>query len=251
MSNRPYFRFFPSDYLHDTRKLSLELHGAYLLLLCEHWRRGHIPLDIDELRAVFPHLTRPKIRQTLAKLSGFFVEKNGKLFSKRLLAEIEYVTEKSEKSRAAARVRWDADAMRPDMRTQCQPDPDPEGEARPPMGRATSPVAEAPKEASKVKGSPDRSRASGARGSPPPSSANGGEKEPACLDRLLQCNDSELTNRVHGCEPQDLANVLRFYEVDIQWPCDCPTGTDRPCCDQMRALYRKTVETLERVRIKI
>ena len=57
MSDFPYLPLYVNDYLGDTRHLTNEMHGAYLLLLMEAWRRKDCRLpDDDEL---------------LARLSGF------------------------------------------------------------------------------------------------------------------------------------------------------------------------------------
>jgi len=49
MSETPWFKFFPSDYLADTMGLSCCEHGVYLLLLAVSWKRGPLPDDMDHL----------------------------------------------------------------------------------------------------------------------------------------------------------------------------------------------------------
>jgi uncharacterized phage protein (TIGR02220 family) len=49
MSDTPWFKFFPSDYLSDTMGLSCCEHGVYLLLLAVSWKRGPLPDDMDHL----------------------------------------------------------------------------------------------------------------------------------------------------------------------------------------------------------
>lgn len=49
MSNRPYFPFYPGDYLADTMGMSCCEHGVYVLLLAVSWQRGPLPDDMDHL----------------------------------------------------------------------------------------------------------------------------------------------------------------------------------------------------------
>jgi len=46
---RPYFAFFPGDYLADTIGMSCCEHGVYILLLAVSWQRGALPDDMDHL----------------------------------------------------------------------------------------------------------------------------------------------------------------------------------------------------------
>jgi uncharacterized protein YdaU (DUF1376 family) len=48
----PYMPFFIGDYLKDTRHLTLEQHGAYLLLIFEYWSKGGLPDDDAQLARI-------------------------------------------------------------------------------------------------------------------------------------------------------------------------------------------------------
>lgn len=48
MAELPYMQLYPGDYLMDTRHLTLEEHGAYLLLLMEYWTNGCALRDDDK-----------------------------------------------------------------------------------------------------------------------------------------------------------------------------------------------------------
>ncbi len=47
MSSTPWFKFYPGDYLADTRRLTRSQHGAYLLLLIDYFATGEAPPNDD------------------------------------------------------------------------------------------------------------------------------------------------------------------------------------------------------------
>ena len=59
MSRRPYMPFFVGDYLADTRHLTVEQHGAYLLLLLYLWSSGGClagqPRDVARMLGISGH----------------------------------------------------------------------------------------------------------------------------------------------------------------------------------------------------
>ena len=44
--------FYVGDYLRDTRRLTLEQHGAYMLLIMHNWTEGGIPSDDEEMARI-------------------------------------------------------------------------------------------------------------------------------------------------------------------------------------------------------
>ncbi len=51
MSSTPWFKFYPGDYLADTRRLTRSQHGAYLLLLIDYFATGEAPPNDDTVLA--------------------------------------------------------------------------------------------------------------------------------------------------------------------------------------------------------
>lgn len=101
--------FYPGDYLADTRRLSLEHHGAYLLLILDYWRNGPPPSD-DATLARIVGCTAAVWRRLAPVLRPLFRDEAGKMHHKRIDAELATATERSDKATAkaatAAAARW-------------------------------------------------------------------------------------------------------------------------------------------------
>lgn len=72
MSERPFMQLYVSDYLGDTRHLSCEQHGAYLLLLMTMWNAGGSLPDDDRKLARIVCLSVKKWKATRDDVLEFF-----------------------------------------------------------------------------------------------------------------------------------------------------------------------------------
>lgn len=117
----PYMPFFTGDYLRDTRGLTTEEHGAYLLLLFELWNRGGaLPMDHD-LLARITGLKPARWAKVWAALEWFFQVRTDRLGStlehKRITAELQKAAEKSAKrsnaGKRGAEGKWNKNNPRP------------------------------------------------------------------------------------------------------------------------------------------
>lgn len=97
------------DYLADTRRLTTEQHGAYLLLLMDYWRNGPPPDDVDTLRQI-TLMTADAWSIAQAKLVHLFTVIDGHWHHKRVdeeLAKAQANQGKAQaKAKAAADARW-------------------------------------------------------------------------------------------------------------------------------------------------
>lgn len=75
------------DYLKDTKRLTTEQHGAYLLLLMDYWVNGP-PLDDDEELASITGLDAKAWKKNRAKLERFFEIVDGRWRNKRADEEL-------------------------------------------------------------------------------------------------------------------------------------------------------------------
>lgn len=90
-------QLYVADYLGDTRHLSTEQHGAYLLLLMSMWRAGgRLPND-DQKLARIAGLSLTKWRRIAGDVMEFFTIVGDEITQKRLASEIEKAKEKSQK----------------------------------------------------------------------------------------------------------------------------------------------------------
>jgi len=109
MAQFPSLPLWTDSYLADTRHLSAQEHGAYLLLLITAWRTQDccLPND-DKLLARYASVS-PRIWKKLRlNVMGFFTidEETNTFYQKRLSKERKYVTEKSNTQRNNVNARW-------------------------------------------------------------------------------------------------------------------------------------------------
>lgn len=112
MSATPFMQLYVADYLGDTRHLTTEQHGAYLLLLMAMWRAGgKLPAD-DEKLARIAGLALARWKRTCGDVMAFFTLVNGEITQKRLAAEIKKSQEKSQKRAEAGRLGGQAKSLK-------------------------------------------------------------------------------------------------------------------------------------------
>lgn len=126
MADYPALPLWTDAYLADTRHLTTEQHGAYLLILMEMWRRPDCALPLDH--AFLIRVTGVSSRKwplVWRALSPLFQKGKTKFQQKRLTKERNFVEEKSNKNSRAARARWLKSKEKPDanaMPNACQTD---------------------------------------------------------------------------------------------------------------------------------
>lgn len=107
MSAPAYLPLFGSDYLADTRHLSTEEHGAYLLLMMAAWRQEDCSLPNDDKKLARITGLSPRkwlaIRDTILE---FWTVSEGRITQARLLKEWRFAAQKSETNRKSAGARW-------------------------------------------------------------------------------------------------------------------------------------------------
>lgn len=130
MAEFPAIPIWTDSYLADTRHLSTEQHGAYLLLLMEAWRRPACSLpDDDSILARLSGLG-DRWTQNRETVMAFWSHdgRRKEWTQKRLLKERDYVASKRRSQRDNAAKRWnkskkgDATAMPKGMPNACQTD---------------------------------------------------------------------------------------------------------------------------------
>ena len=109
MSSTPWMPFYPADYLADTRRLTTEQHGAYLLLLMDSWSSGALP-DDDAVLARVAGLDAESWARARPVLAGYFEITDGKWVHARIEREREhaqaYAQASSSRGKKAATARW-------------------------------------------------------------------------------------------------------------------------------------------------
>lgn len=109
MSSTPWMPFYPADYLADTRRLTTEQHGAYLLLLMDNWVSGALP-DDDAVLARVAGLDAERWAQVRPVIAGYFQIAEGQWVHARIEREREHAQAhaqaSSERAKKAAASRW-------------------------------------------------------------------------------------------------------------------------------------------------
>lgn len=108
MSDLPWVRFFPSDWLAGTRGMSAAETGIYITLVATMYERGEpIPEDHSRLARLCgaPVTTFRKTLETLIE-EGKILRADAGLWNKRVGEESDYRAEKSEAAANAATARW-------------------------------------------------------------------------------------------------------------------------------------------------
>lgn len=108
MSEGPWIRFFPSDWLAGTRGMSAAETGIYITLIAMMYERGE-PLADDKSRLARLCGTTPSaLKSTLDALvsDGKIEVVDGGLWNEKVGAETEYRREKSGQARESAEKRW-------------------------------------------------------------------------------------------------------------------------------------------------
>jgi len=108
----PFMQLYVADYLGDTRHLTTEQHGAYLLLLMTMWRSdGVLPAD-DKKLARIVGATPSRWTKIKDEVLSFFDLSDGLLTNARLSFELEKASEKSIKRAEAGTKGGKAKALK-------------------------------------------------------------------------------------------------------------------------------------------
>ena len=104
MADFPCMPFWTDAYLADTRHLTTEEHGAYLLLLMTAWRTkdGTLPED-DKLLSRYAGLSMRKWLNMKTTILEFFDAENGVLLQKKLQKEKKFLHDKKQKASFAGK----------------------------------------------------------------------------------------------------------------------------------------------------
>jgi uncharacterized protein YdaU (DUF1376 family) len=118
MPYKPYMPFYTADYMNDTAHLSMEEHGAYLLLIIHYWHTEKpIPADEKSLSQIC-RTTLKGVRRIKLRVSLLFSQEGNTWVHKRIEKELAEYRHKlyvaREKGKNGANKRWskkDATAM--------------------------------------------------------------------------------------------------------------------------------------------
>ena len=105
-------QLYVADYLGDTRHLTTEQHGAYLLLLMTMWRSDGVLSDDPAKLARIAGVTVARWAKIRDDLMAFFTPCEGGITQGRLVAELTIANEKSEKRSQSGKAGARAKALK-------------------------------------------------------------------------------------------------------------------------------------------
>lgn len=108
----PYLPLYVGDYLKDTRHLTAEQHGAYLLVLMDLWNRGgFMPADPKALARVAAVSTK-RWPSVWAVIGEFFTCQDGLISHGRIASELQKADQISQKRKTAGKRGGEAKALK-------------------------------------------------------------------------------------------------------------------------------------------
>lgn len=205
MSARPWMPLYVRDYLVDTATLSLEEHGAYVLLLMYQWHTGPL-VDDEKSMAKLLRITPRRWREIRPKLADFFEISDGKWAQKRLENEREKALDISSKRASSGREGGKAKSLKSqdtslanatNLPADCQEVATTNGEANPSCAHARS----------QPQPQSQDSRSSLRSDSSPAGSADAGPTvEPTGDPTAMVITGAEPIGGLFGGEPPDLSD---------------------------------------------
>jgi len=121
--SHPFMQLYVADYLGDTRHLTTEQHGAYLLILMTMWRAGgYLPND-DAKLARIAGLSVAKWRKLSPDILDLLTVDGDQVTQARLLKEIENANEKSSKRSEAGKLGVAAKSLKNNNVPQANAEP--------------------------------------------------------------------------------------------------------------------------------
>ena len=121
MPSRPWYKWYPGDYLADTMHLSLEADAVYRRVLDALWTHGPLPDDPRQLSRIL-RLDPRQLRRIFAEVRPHLRVSNGLVDHPKMAEQRTQDHEFSEKQRERVRKRWDTAG---NTRARV-PDPDPD-----------------------------------------------------------------------------------------------------------------------------
>ena len=116
-----FYKHFIGDYQRKTNRLSILEDGVYRRLLDEYYaNESPLPLENDECFRIVRAINSGERKAVSKILSMYFTKTPDGYIQDRASEEIVDYKDKSDKATRSARVRWDAKASKPPMRTHMQ-----------------------------------------------------------------------------------------------------------------------------------